>query len=219
MTISVNVTAPGAIPDRDTLIQRAQDYLDRDDLSTLIPAFIQMTEAMFNRELRTTQMERTVIGEATDEDTPLPSDYLAMRSIYEEGSPDRPLRGIPPTAIREISDGTAGTPVAYALVSGAIRLIPPPDSEYMLAMDYWASIEPLSVYTPSNWLLEQHPDAYLYGVLFNAEAYLDNATRAAQWKGLLDQVVQRINKTSRNDRYGAGPLVPSPAVQVRGAKC
>jgi hypothetical protein len=86
-------------------------------------------------------------------------------------------------------------------------------------MDYFARIDPLTVSTPSNWLLDQHADAYLYGTLFNAEIYLDNAQRAAQWKGLLDQVVDRINRTSRNDRFGAGPIVPNTASQVRNARC
>jgi hypothetical protein len=164
-------------------------------------------------------MERTVTASVSAEDTPLPADYLAMRAIYEEGSPDRPLRGISPTAIRQGFDGSTGTPVAYCLVSGGLRMVPPPSGELLVTMDYWARIENLSTTQPSNWLLENHPDAYLYATLFQAEAYLDNATRAAQWKGLADRVIDRLNRTSRNDRYGAGPLVPNTVAQVRGAKC
>jgi hypothetical protein len=219
MTISLAVSTPGAIPDLDTLKTTVADWLDRDDLEAKIPTFIQLAEAMFNRELRTIQMERTSTGSASDEDTLLPEDYLAMRAIYEEGSPDRPLRGISPTAIRQDFDGTTGIPVAYALVSGGIRLVPPPSSTILLTMDYYARIDPLTIVSPSNWLLDQYPDAYLYGTLYNAEIYLDNATRAAQWKGLVDEVISRINKSARNDRYGAGPLVPTIATQVRGARC
>jgi hypothetical protein len=220
MAISIDVSAPGAIPDLATLKTTVNDWLDRDDLTDKVPTFVQMAEAMFNRELRTPEMEATTIGEATSEDTTLPEDYLAMRAIYEEGSPDRPLKAISSTAIRQGYDGTTGTPVAYTLISGAIRLIPPPSGTITLTMDYWARIEPLSLYAPSNWLLQKHPDAYLYATLFNAECYLDNSVRAAQWKALLDNVMQRINKTSRNDRFGAGPLVPSMITQVGGrAKC
>lgn len=219
MSISINVSAPGAIPDLDTLKTSVADWLDRDDLEDKIPVFIQMTEAMFNRELRAPEMERTTIGSVTGEDTSLPDDYLAMRAIYVEGSPDRPLRGMSPTAIRQTFDGSTGLPVAYALVSGGIRLIPPPSATTLLTMDYFAKIDPLSIYTPSNWLLEKHPDAYLYGTLYNAEIYLDNAPRAAQWKGLVDEVISRVNTTSRNDRYGAGPLVPSTVNQVSGSRC
>ena len=164
-------------------------------------------------------MERTVTGSVTGEDTPLPTDYLAMRAIYAEGSTDRPLQGIAPSAIRQSYDGSTGTPVAYALVSGGLRLVPPPSDDLLITMDYWAQIENLSTTSPSNWLLEKHPDAYLYGVLFQAEAYLDNPTRASQWATLASAIIDRINKTSRNDRYGAGPLVPNHVTQVNGSKC
>jgi hypothetical protein len=219
MAISLNVSAPAAIPDLDTLKSTASDWLDRDDLDTKIPTFIQMAEAMFNRELRAPEMEKTSTGSVTAEDTPLPADYLAMRAIYVEGSPDRPLRGVAPSAIRQGFDGTAGTPLAYAIVSQSIRLVPPPSDEILVTIDYWAKIDALSVVAPSNWLLEKHPDAYLYGTLYCAEAYLDNSTRAAQWKSLLDQTIDRINRTARNDRYGAGPLVPNTVGQVRNSRC
>src|SRR5205809_87450 len=107
MSISLAISSPGAIPDRDTLISTVSDWLDRgSSLDDKIPVFIQMAEAQFNRELRHPQMERTVTGSATGEDITLPDDYLAMRAIYEEGSPDRPLRGIAPTAIRQGFDGS-----------------------------------------------------------------------------------------------------------------
>ena len=219
MSISLAISSPGAIPDRDTLISTAQDWLDRDDLSDKIPVFIQMTEAMFNRELRAPQMETSILFSATQEDTPFPDDFIAMRSLYIEGSPDRPLRAMSPTALQQEFDGSSDTPVAYSLVNGGIRLAPPPSTAILLSMDYYAEIEGLSVFSPSNWLLDRHPSAYLYGVLFHAEAFLDNAVRAGQWKALLDQVIDRINRTTKSNQYGAGPLVPNTTVQVRGSTC
>jgi hypothetical protein len=219
MGISLSIASSGAIPNLAALIDAVQEELDRDDLAAKIPQFVQFVEAIFNREIRAPQMERTSLATTSGEDTQLPDDYLAMRAIYEEGSPDRPLRGISPTAIRQISDGTAGTPVAYTLVSNGIRLIPPPSGTILLSMDYFARIEALSTYNPSNWLLEQHPDAYFYGVLYCAEHNLKNSSAALEYKQLMDEAIGRINKTSRNDRYGAGPLVPTGVNQVRGSRC
>lgn len=219
MSISLAVTSPGAIPDRDALIAAVNDWLDRDDLDAKVPMFIQMAEAYFDRELRVPQMERTVTGAVTNEDTALPEDYLAMRAVYIEGSPDLPLRAMSPSSVRQEYDGTTGTPEAYILVSGGIRFVPPPDETALITMDYFARIDPLSVAAPSNWLLQQHPDAYLAGALFNAEIYLDNERRAAQWKGLLDQIIARVNKSARSDRYGAGPIARLPARQVGGSRC
>lgn len=222
MSISLALTTPGAIPDLDTLKSTASDWLDRGTtLDSQLPVFISLTEALLNQELRTPEMENTVTFSASDEDTPMPvADFLAMRAIYEEGSPDRPLRAIAPTAIRQGFDGSTGTPVAYCLVAGGIRLVPPPADTILLTMDYFATIEPLSVTAPSNWVLEKHPGAYLFGTLFHAEAYLDNAVRAGQWKSLFDEQLNKISRNTRNNRYGAGPLVPNSVSQVGGrAKC
>lgn len=227
MSISLAISSPGAIPDLTTLKSTVSDWLDRNDLDAKLPAFIQMAEALFNRELRCPEMEATTAASVTSEDSSLPDDYLAMRAIYIEASPDRPLRAMSPTAIKHEFNGQSAPPVAYALVGGGIRLAPPPNSATLLTMDYYAQIAPLSVFAPANWLLQKHPDAYLYATLFYAEAYLDNAERAAMWKGLLgpksetgtEGIIDRINKTARNNRYGAGPLVPNATAQVRNARC
>ena len=218
MSISLDTSSPSAIPDLDTLTVKAADWLDRSDLADKIPVFIALAEEMFNRELRSPEMEKTVTFQVADEDTPLPDDFLAMRAIYIEGSPDLPLKGMSPTALRQEFDGSTATPTAYALVAGGIRMAPPPSEPILLTMDYFRSLAPLSVFAPSNWLLLKHPSAYLYAVLFFAESFLDNAIRAAQWKGLLDQVIGRINKTGRDNRYGAGPLVPNTIAQVWGSR-
>lgn len=219
MSISIAVASTSAIPDYQTLVSTVGDWLDRDDLVAKVPTFILMAEAMFNRELRTPDMEKAALLVATGETTDLPADYLAMRSIYVEGSPDRPLRGLAPTAIRQEYDGSSGVPTAYTLVDRGLVLAPPPAGSTTLHLDYFARIDALNDASMSNWLLEKHPDAYLYATLFYAEAHLDNATRAGQWKALLDQTMGAINKAARSDRFGAGPLVPNTAVQVRGAKC
>jgi hypothetical protein len=222
MAISLDISAPGAIANLDDLKEWIADEVDRDlaEIGDRLSKCIRMAEADFNRRLRARQMEQTSIGTASTEDTDLPSDYLAMRAIYEEGSPDRPLKAISPTAIRQSYDGTAGTPVAYALVAGGIRLAPPPSSPVQMTMDYWAQIEPLTLYSPSNWLLEEHPDLYVYGALFHYYRWAANREGALDAKGLRDELIMQLNKLAAADRYGAGPLVPSTVRQIGGrAKC
>jgi len=85
-----------------------------------------MAESLFNRELRCPEMERTVTFSVTAEDATLPADFLAMRSIYIEAVPDLPLRGMSPAALKQEFSGSVGTPQAYALVAGGIRMAPPP---------------------------------------------------------------------------------------------
>src|ERR1051326_4633117 len=168
MAISIDVSDPLAISSRDDLKVWVAEEVDRDvdEISDNLDKWILMAEARFNRDLRSPEMEKSAILLASGEDTALPGDYLAMRAVYEEGSPDRPLKAVSPTSIRRGFDGSTGTPVAYALVSNSIRLIPPPASEILLSLDYWAGLENLSTITPSNWLLDKHPDAYVTAILF-----------------------------------------------------
>jgi hypothetical protein len=221
MSVSLALTSAGEIRDYDTLKSAISDWLDRDDVDAKIPTFIQLTEAVFNRELRTPEMEETITFAAADEDTPIPrDDFLAMRAIYVEGAQDRPLQAMAPTALKVAFDGTTGTPVAYSIVSGVFRLAPPPASAVQLTMDYFARIDALSVASPVNWLLEKHPDAYLYGGLYFAEVMLDNKEMAAAFKGLFDETLSRIVLSSNKNRWGASPLAPLGVVQqVRGGRC
>lgn len=227
MTISINVSADLPIAGKDDLKQWCAEEVDRDlteatpsgTLSDNFDRWILLAESRFNRELRCPDMERTVTFSVTEADTPLPADYLSMRSIYEEGSPDTPLRSIPPPSVRQEYDGTPGKPQAYILVSGALRLVPPPDTTYLLTMDYYAQISNLSVVAPSNWVLEKHPDAYVTAVLFHFFRWSKDRQSAMDANALCSSIIEDINQTARADRYGAGPLARATVLQTSGGRC
>ncbi len=63
-----------------------------------------------------------------------------------------------------------------------------------------------------NWLLINHPDAYLYGALMEAEPYMKNDQRIATWAQGLSAAIDAINSASNDAAFNAGPL----AVQVSG---
>lgn len=217
MSISLAITSVGPIQSYDGLLLDIAKWLDREGdsvVTTMVPTFVQFAEEMFNRELRCPEMEATDTFTITAEDTPLPSDFLAMRAIYIEASPDLPLKGVSPNALKREFDGTTGTPTAYCLVSGGIRVAPPPASATVLTMDYFQMIQALSVANPSNWLLQKHPSAYLSGALAFAYDYLDDDAKAQKYFQAVAGIIGRINKTTRNNRFGAGPLVPNTVPQV-----
>jgi hypothetical protein len=221
MSISLSVSQSLAIANVDELKEWVADEVDRDlsEITDKLDKWIMLAEARFNREIRCPDMETSVTWAVSSENTSLPSDYLSMRAIYEEGSPDLPLRATSPSSIRQEYNGTAGTPEAYILVSGGLRLIPPPDAQYLLTMDYYARIEGLSVASPSNWLLEKHPDAYVTGVLFHYYRWSKDRDSAVDANTLCAGIISDINQSAKKDRYGAGPLARSTIGQTRGGRC
>lgn len=221
MALSLDVSSAVAISSVDDLKSWVAEELDRDlaDITTNLDKWILMAEARFNRELRCPEMEKTVTGSVVAEDTPLPDDFIGMRAVYIEGSPDRPLKGMSPTALRQEFSGASDIPVAYSLVGQGIRFAPPPSASTLITMDYWARIQGLSTTNPSNWLLEEHPDAYVTAVLFHYYRWSKDRDSAIDANTLCQSILDQINASANDNRYGAGPLAPNTVRQVTGARC
>ena len=220
MTVSLSLSAASAIYDYATLISAAADSLDRTDLTAKYPRYIQLTEAYLRRQLRTLDMETTVILTVSTEDSPLPADMLSMRALHIEGTTDTPLIGMSPSAMAlEFSGATAQTPTAYARIGNTLRLAPPPATAVNLELLYIAKFTPLSATTVSNWLLADYPDIYFYGVLAQACADIADSAGVQTYGQLFADSVNALKDARARDRWGSGPLAANGVIQIRGARC
>ena len=95
-----------------------EDWLDDSTLSTKSGDFIVLAEARFNRTLRAQDMEAratlTVGGAAVDL-IALPTDFLDLREVHTEASPDEPLAFRSPQFVENIRDQLTGSPVYYSI--------------------------------------------------------------------------------------------------------
>lgn len=217
MPIAFSTDPASAIVSLDDLVAEIRDEMDDSGYSlTKIYRAIARAEAYFNRELRVPQMETEIDIAVTGETTSLPSDFLQMRAIYQEGSPDSPLRSMSPDGLRRLYRGQSGTPAGYAIENR--RIVLGPVGETTLTMLYYAAIPPLNDASPTNWLLVDYPDLYLHHVLAILFAKIGDDTRASANLGLALQIIEQANKTGRNARWGAGPLNPFLVQQVPGTR-
>lgn len=219
MAFTINIVEPGTIGDYSDLENMIAQWLDRDDLGPQIPKFIAMTEARLNRLLRTLNMEVQTLIVANGESTPLPGDFRMLRSLHVEGQPDRGLREMVPAAVPNDISGIAGQPVAYWLRDRNLILAPPPSSQVTLNCVYYRRVPPLTAAEPLNWLLQEHPDLYVWGALHQAALYIRDPEAVGATKELLDEAIAELQSSARRDRYGGGPLVPNTMRQVRGGRC
>lgn len=194
-----------------------RDELDDDNFSLpRIYRAIGRAEAQFNRELRTPQMETDLLFTVTAEATDLPVDFLQLRAIYIEGSPDTTLRSMSPDGLRSLYSGASGCPSAYAIENR--RILIGPVGEAYLQMTYYARIPSLTESNPSNWLLDENPDVYLHAVLAILFNKLGDAEKAVINQTLADTIMEQISRSARKARWGAAPLVPMGIRQVWGAR-
>jgi len=75
-------------------------------------------------------------------------------------------------------------------------------------MVYRRRIPALSATTTTNWLLDLAPDAYLYGALVQAEAFLAEDDRLPMWKAAFDEAINELRADADKRKWGAGPLAP-----------
>lgn len=219
MAVSLSIIEPGTIGDYADLVSKVGQWLDRDDLDDRIPDFVALVEARLNRVLRSVNSEVSALWAVTDEFYPLPSDFRKLRNLYIDGSPDQPLVEMSPVAIPTMFSGSSGTPRAFYIEGRQLGFAPPPDQPYTLRASYFQRIPPLTSALPSNWVLTEHPDIYVWGALMHAAYYIRDPDAVSACESMFDQAIAELQRESRLDRWGVGPLVPNGPVQTRGGRC
>ena len=217
MTLSIVTTPENAISNLSDLVDVVRRRMDDDafDVNSIYAAVAE-AEAVFNRELRAPRMETEYQFAVTAEQTDLPSDFLKMRAVYQEGSPDRPLRSMSPDGIRKLFLGQAGEPQAYAIENR--RLIVGPVGNTTVTILYYAKIPSLTADNPTNWLLIDHPDVYVRLVLAILFDEIGDDARATRNEARAVAIINSINESGKSNRWGAAPLNPLGIQQVYGAR-
>lgn len=217
MAIAIPTYSPGSISTYTDLITEIRDLSDDADYrQDIIDRAIRKAEAEFNRKLRAPEMETRAVLTITGELTQLPSDFLSLRYLFQEGNPDSPMKSMSPAAMLSTYAGVSGTPSAYTIEGNYLRVGPVGSAAVELL--YLASITPLSDGQVSNWLLRLHPDLYVSASMFYLAARERDASAMSFWSGLTAQLMDDINGAAQRNRWGAGPLVPAGPRQVRGVR-
>jgi hypothetical protein len=164
-----------------------------------VPLLIELFEAEANRRLKTGAAEKyvtltTIAGSAG---ITLPPDCVQVRRVSCNGYT---LAYVPPDTL----PGLGGSPLAYTLWGNTVLWIGPlPDTAYSIGLLYQSGVPPLIASGGTNWLLEQHPDVYLYGTLVAAEAYVGHDERIQLWAAAREAAFASIEQADRKARWGS----------------
>ncbi len=197
----------------DGLQSTIETYLARDDLTEEIPGFISLCENKLQRTLRTLFNEVRATSTTADDAgepsqyIPLPTDYSAMRRLTITSSYTTNIEYITASQLSSSFNGMVSTrPVAYTIIGGNIQFAPQPDAVYDLEMVYYQKITPLSDLEPSNWVLENFPDIYLYGSLLEAKSFIQDDAQLAKWKGFYEEAIEQTKQDDKEARWNGAPL-------------
>lgn len=185
------------------------DWLNRSDLTSVIPTFVSMAEADLNRTVRHWRMEKRSTAEADGQYLDLPNDWIENIRVKTTDGGTAALELISQADLaerRQAGNDTAGVPAFYCITGGQLEFYPTPSATYDVEIVYYAQLDALSADGDDNWLLTSHPDAYLYSALTHAAPYLDDDARTQVWASLAQKAVAAINLENDKARFSGTGL-------------
>lgn len=181
-------------------------WLQRSDLTTLIPDFIANVEARFNRSLRLTgQMTRDNLSVSNRFTTLTFTAPLAeIRSISCTSGGDRwALEYASPHMMQ--NDEATGKPKFYSRHGSELEVVPVPDATYTLEVLYYRTIPDLATNSTS-FLLTLAPDVYLYGSVMEGAQYVHDQALLARVSPMYDVAIKQLIEDDRRRQFGGSAL-------------
>jgi hypothetical protein len=185
------------------------NWLNRTDLSTTeIPEAIALFERRAQRTIFSPerQIETTLATVAGTETVSLPSDLWGIKAAYISSDPKVTLEPMTLAELRNNFTSGSGKPCNYAIRGETMVLGPTPDGAYDIEMTYIQTIPVLGASVADNWLLLDHPDAYLYGSLHELHLLLHDVEKATIFEGKLQQAISEINQSTNRRMQGNAPI-------------
>ena len=191
------------------------DFLNRSDLTSVIPTFIDFAEAEFNRNLRVRQMVLRAEAQIDARFSAVPADFIEAKDlVIVTTNPVTPLEFITQQEMAQERNTTytaAATPKYFSVVGSQFEFVPTPDQQYSLEMSYFAKIDALSADTDTNWLLTDYPDIYLYTSLMHSAPYLKDDERIGVWAQLAAKAREELISRDASSSFNGS----TPRIKIR----
>jgi hypothetical protein len=189
-------------------------HLARTDLTSAIPDFIVAGETRIaygskepfeSEPLRIRAMETVATLTNTDGECTLPSGFLGLKSIYEDGSTKGQLEQTSPELFYRSYNSSNQGPASFYIIEGeTIKLAPSGSSDVRIV--YYKKFDPIATASPVTWLLTNAPHVYVYAALLEAAPYIRNDARIQVWYGLFRSMVNALNSADKRDRWGGSSI-------------
>ncbi len=201
----------------------AYGYADRSDQETIdmYDNFLRVVEAKINRQISTLKLtNRAVLPGVDDQERyGLPDDFEGMIDLQITGPNDagesttRTAEYRTPSAINEIKNqnGTTGyegtyglSGIYYNIINNELQIAPAQTDKNEIEMTYYRRIPELSLTTLNNWISDDNPDCYVFGVLTEISAFVKDATAAALWGARFNDALLEIRNNDIDIRWDSG---------------
>ena len=187
----------------------------RNDVSDAdLTDYIQQAEATFYNSstvalrIRAMEARATAPADITSRFLALPDDFLQMRRLKLNdpfsGGVDTDIEYLTPEQMPLSNLVQIPT---YFTVTTQLEFNSTPDQAYTVEMQYIKKIAALSTAAPTNTILTDHPNIYLFGALWALFQDAMEGDVAEYFKDQFHQAIAGANTTDQAGRYGPAPFI------------
>jgi hypothetical protein len=187
-----------------------QSWANRSDLP--VSDLILLTEARFNRDVNFRQLEpdKALTGVPGSRFIALPTQFSEPRVLWIEWSWGREqLRNVEASSM--LTRTNAGRPYYWTIDNTNIAFERPLDIAYAFSFRMTQQVA-LSASTPTNYVLTNYPDIYLYGGLVQAALWMKDPEMLKTFEAAYQQAVNSTNQQEARSQSFA-PLVSDDALR------
>lgn len=186
--------------------------LDRDFEDSDLVDFIYLAEREMERVLTVPYREGATTLIADAQAVALPTDFKSARRATLLSNPNVPMQQVSAATLDTFN--CPGKPTVFTIIGGDMWFGPVPDDTYTVQIIYERKISALTESSPTNWLIERHPDAYFYGALVQAADFIEDTAKIERYRAMFEAVIGQINEEGLRFRYSAAPVRMRSAVVV-----
>lgn len=192
--VTVSLSTTPDIQNYADLTSAINKWMDRDDLGDEMGTFTRLVESEINRRLSRNRVRPSLNTASYTTDGDLPVRYLtAVDMIMIRDGYNYRLEeiDISKAALIKARNQDLEQPdyLNYAVIGNKIEFIPALKGGDQVVFTYIEQLQPLNEVQTQNWMLNNHPDVYLYGCLAHAAAYEVDDGRGGQWLSLFDDLL------------------------------
>lgn len=180
-------------------------WLNRTDLSSVIPDFVALAGSDIRSDVSVQAMEALVAGTLTGETLAHPTRLTQARRLVVA---DYPLDYVTPESYQDLQRAQSTARVFTSIGQSLYILNGTNGDAYSLL--YRAAFAPFSAGSDTNWLLANAPDVYLFAACKHGAIYMKDAQEEARFAGHYSAAVARLNGQEKRAGY-AGALQVRPA--------
>lgn len=166
------------------------------DMTAQMPVYVGLAEAVIRRDLHGCVLDQTEASlTITDGAATVPTGLQAVMSMVMTTAPYNQIRALPIDQLDKLDPTQVGDkPYYYARTGSTFRFYPRTSGTAQLR--YRRGVTPLSADADTNWVLQAHPDIYLFASLVQAGARLIDPRRT-EWQAMYVQSLESAKALER----------------------